>query len=190
MLQRLVPGRGVGSILGWGTRTVQAARPKKREKPEGWGLDSLSAGLSPPPPATPPWPQSPGVSSGAGSGALSSALRASRWETECPSLRLALSFQAAPWSRLEVGGGTAFCPSCVGVEGAPSPQEGLQSEPAEPQPQRPLVSLCVALPLTLSCSLNRNCASEKRPSCQTSLRFFQWVLCFLLTVTNVTAFSP
>lgn len=88
-----------------------------------------------------------------------------------------------------MGGGTALCPSRVGVDGAPSPQEGLQSEPAEPQPRRPLVSLCVALPLTPRCSLNRNCASEKRPSCQTSLRFFQWVLCFLLTMTNVTAFS-
>lgn len=168
-------------------------RGQKKEKNlrgGAWTLFPVVSRHHPPPPRRGLSLQASPRARGAGSGELSSALRASRWETECPSLRLALSFQAAPWSRLEVGGGTAFCPSCVGVEGAPSPQEGLQSEPAEPQPQRPLVSLCVALPLTPRCSLNRNCASEKRPSCQTSLRFFQWVLCFLLTVTNVTAFSP
>lgn len=52
MLQRLVPGRGAGSILAWGTRTVQAARPKKEKNLRGgvWTLFPLVSRHHPPPP--------------------------------------------------------------------------------------------------------------------------------------------
>lgn len=119
------------------------------------------------------------------------------------------SFQAAPAAASEaplseVGGGAAFCPSCVGRGERTllrracglSPLDPSRGGPSSPAPGAFLCppgtrSRCVALPLTPRCSLNRTCASEKRPSVKIAFfRFFQWVLCFLLTMMNMTAFSP
>ena len=121
-----------------------------------------------------------------------------------PRLSKQLPGAASEAPLFEVGGGAAFCPSCAGRRERTrlrracglSPLNPSRGGPSSPAPGAFLCppgtrSRCVALPLTPRCSLNHTCASEKRPSVKIVLfRFFQWVLCFLLTMTNMTAFSP